>query len=165
LIGVQSDKYVSQILRAGYIRRENTWDNIPIINDWTDVFDEGVSKQHSNWQLYGSQKPNHEPYKLKYVYNVSVDSVDQEFEIVEELDISKYNSVEGMKKMSARNTKNVALFMKTILSMSIQSERDASQNRTPSYPTTPDRGVSLHRNIHRRSDGGSQRRRVEMFGN
>jgi hypothetical protein len=37
--------------------------------------------------------------------------VDQEFEIVEELDISKYNSVEGMKKM-ARNTKNVALFMK-----------------------------------------------------
>jgi hypothetical protein len=55
LIGVQSDKYVSQILRAGYIRRENTWDNIPIINDWTDVFDEGVSKQHSNWQLYGSQ--------------------------------------------------------------------------------------------------------------
>lgn len=113
LIGVQSDKYVSQILRERVISVvKNTWDNIPIINDWTDVFDEGVSKQHSNWQLYGSQKPNHEPYKLKYVYNVSVDSVDQEFEIIQELDISKYNSVEGLKKMSARNTKNVALFMK-----------------------------------------------------
>lgn len=113
LIGIQSDKYVSQILRERVICVvKNTWDNIPIINDWSDVFDEGVSKQHSNWQLYGSQKPNHEPYKLKYVYNVSIDSTDQEFAIVEDTNIQKYNSVDGLKKLSARNTKNVSLFMK-----------------------------------------------------
>jgi hypothetical protein len=60
--------------------------------------------------LYGSQKPNHEPYKLKYVYNVSVDSVDQEFEIVEELDISKYNSVEGMKKIRQKHEKRGVVY-------------------------------------------------------
>lgn len=113
LIGIQSDKFVSQMLRERVIRIvKDTWDNIPIVNEWTDVFDEGISKQHINWQLYGSQKPNHEPYKLKYVYNVSIDPTDQEFTIIEETNILKYNSFDGLKKLSARNTTNISLFMK-----------------------------------------------------
>lgn len=39
-------------------------------NSWEDVFDEGISTGAVNWQMYGSSKPNHESYKLTYVYNV-----------------------------------------------------------------------------------------------
>ena len=35
------------------------WEDLPIINSWEDVLDEGVTKGHVNWQLYGSRKPNH----------------------------------------------------------------------------------------------------------
>ena len=47
----------------------------PIINTggWNDVFDEGVTKGHCNWQVYGSRKPNHEAYEITYHYRVQYD--------------------------------------------------------------------------------------------
>ena len=39
-------------------------------NTWEEVIDEGVMKGHVNWQLYGSQKPGKECYKLKYIWKL-----------------------------------------------------------------------------------------------
>ena len=40
--------------------------NINCINEFHDIFDDKVIFD-TNWQLYGSKKPNNIPYKLKYV--------------------------------------------------------------------------------------------------
>ena len=42
--------------------------NINCINEFHDIFDDKVIFD-TNWQLYGSKKPNNIPYKLKYILN------------------------------------------------------------------------------------------------
>lgn len=62
---------------------------LPLKNEWKDVLDESVMKGHANWQLYGSQKPGNEMYKLKYMFEVSVDQ-DNQTEM-EEVDVKTIN--------------------------------------------------------------------------
>ena len=50
------------------------WDDIPVTNEWDTILDEGVTKGHSNWQLYGSRKPGHRAYALTYIYNIKNNS-------------------------------------------------------------------------------------------
>jgi phage/plasmid-associated DNA primase len=59
---------------------------LPLINNWTSVFDEGISKGTTNWTLYGSRKPKNEAYELKNVYKVQYDLTDNEVMIDEDLD-------------------------------------------------------------------------------
>jgi hypothetical protein len=45
--------------------------DIPLKNKPEDVFDIAITKGGTNWQLYGSNKPGHKPYKLTWEYNVA----------------------------------------------------------------------------------------------
>ena len=45
---------------------------LPIINSVDDVLDASVAKANAPWQLYGSSKPQCEPYKLSYQYKCTV---------------------------------------------------------------------------------------------
>lgn len=53
--------------------------DLPLINDAESVFDEGISKGTTNWQLFGSRKPANEAYQLKYQYEITYDTSDGEF--------------------------------------------------------------------------------------
>ena len=46
--------------------------NLPIINQPEDVLDASVAKGGSNWQLYGSCKPQCQPYKLSFYYECAL---------------------------------------------------------------------------------------------
>ena len=77
IIGIQTDHITQQLLRKAMIRElPDIWRDIPIKNEssWEGVMDDGISKGHINWQLYGSRKPNHEPYILTKVYDITYDS-------------------------------------------------------------------------------------------
>jgi len=56
---------------------------IPLINDFNGIFDEGLSKGTTNAQVYGCRKPHHEAYKLQYIFDCHVDSCDNEWCIPE----------------------------------------------------------------------------------
>ena len=68
--------------------------NLPLTNSWKEVFDEGISKGTTNWQLFGSRKPHNEAYELTYHYNISVDEDDGEF-MMEEKNIKDFNLKEN----------------------------------------------------------------------
>ena len=53
------------------------WDNIPITNNYEDVFDEGITKGFVNWQIYGSRKPLHKAYSLSNLFEVTYDSEEE----------------------------------------------------------------------------------------
>lgn len=53
--------------------------DLPLINDAESVFDEGISKGTTNWQLFGSRKPGNEAYDIKYQYEITYDQSDGEF--------------------------------------------------------------------------------------
>ena len=81
LIGIQVDHIMQTMIRENILKElGNFWD-LPLINDWESVLDEGISRGTTNWQLFGSRKPGNEAYELTYYYKVTFDTTDNEFEV------------------------------------------------------------------------------------
>lgn len=59
--------------------------DLPLINSFEDVLDEGISKGHTNWNVFGSRKPAHQAYALTHVYNATYN--EEGFEL-DELNVS-----------------------------------------------------------------------------
>jgi len=87
--------------------------DLPLINDYPSVLDEGISKGHTNWQLYGSQKPANEPYKLVKILHINVENSEDDIDIsVEKINFEnneEYNDLFILKNATARN-KNLLQF-------------------------------------------------------
>ena len=101
-----------EILRERVIEKvKEAWGDFPIINTWKDVFDDGITKGYTNWQLYGSCKPNHKPYKLTQVYEITYDSDDNEF-INNRGNPSEYLTADKFMKLSVRYNEHPQFFYK-----------------------------------------------------
>ena len=115
IIGLQADHTVQKILRQRIVSKiDEIWGDLPIKNTWSDVFDEGISKGCTNWQLYGSCKPNYDTYRLKYVFDVHIDlSEGEDGEIVmPEIKPEVYmSSAEKFQQLSVRYRQHPSLFM------------------------------------------------------
>ena len=112
IIGIQADHVVQQMIRQKMlVRAQEMWSDFPKTNTWEDVFDAGISKGHTNWQLFGSRKPQNERYQLTRVFEVEYDPSDQEF-MRSEIQVSQYNIEKNIDKLSVRYPNHVALFMK-----------------------------------------------------
>jgi P4 family phage/plasmid primase-like protien len=111
IFGIQTDRITQILLRKKIIPKlANCWEDLPITNSWEDVLDEGISIGHTNWQLFGSCKPNHAPYKLTQVYNITYDTDDQSF-CMDRIDLEKFNLGENIHKLSARYDSHYSPFM------------------------------------------------------
>lgn len=107
IIGVQLEREAQSILREKIISKiGDTWgDELPIINSWETVFDDGITKGSSNWQMYGSRKPGNQAYELKYYFMITFDIHDgeimMEHKSIDEC-ISLTNITESLYKLSAQ---------------------------------------------------------------
>ena len=69
IIGMKMDRAVQMLIREEALHElPEIWGDLPLTNTWDQVYDEGIVKGHTNWQLYGSRKPNHKAYELKYIF-------------------------------------------------------------------------------------------------
>jgi P4 family phage/plasmid primase-like protien len=95
IIGIQMDHILQQILRERMIEKfTNEIElNLPLKNDWSNILDQGISSGTTNWQMYGSQKPGNEAYKLTYYMIAELDTNDNEWmttaKNIREIDLSK----------------------------------------------------------------------------
>jgi P4 family phage/plasmid primase-like protien len=111
MICLSADHTVQRMLRDRILPKvAEAWSDLPVTNSWSDVFDAGISAGHTNWQLYGSRKPNHVSYKLKYVYEVSYDPSDGEFMRPE---ITDFDVAKNIALLSVRYKNHASPFMKT----------------------------------------------------
>ena len=114
IIGVQADRATQTILRDRIIGKiAEEWDDIPIRNagGWEDVFDKGISEGSVPWQLYGSNKPDHEKYGLTRVYEYEFDEGDGEF-METRVNIKKFDWFKDFTKLSVRYTAHPQFFYK-----------------------------------------------------
>jgi P4 family phage/plasmid primase-like protien len=112
IITLQADRVVQLYLRERIIEKvKEMWDGFPTKNTWEDVFDAGITKGYSNWQLYGSRKPNHDRYQLTHVYDIKIDPADKEIQR-EEIPLSQFNLPANFQRLSARYSGHPSLFMK-----------------------------------------------------
>ena len=112
MISIQMDRIAQQYLRKQMIvKAKDMWSDLPKINSWEDVFDEGITKGTVNWQLYGSRKPGYDKYSLTGVYHMVYDSTDEEI-CFNETPLSKFDITKNLHKLSVRYKDNLSLFMK-----------------------------------------------------
>ena len=79
MIGLIVDRPIQRMLRSRLLKElPDIWTDLPITNTWNDVLDEGISRGHTNWQLYGSRKPGHKAYMMKYHFVMTRNKKDSE---------------------------------------------------------------------------------------
>jgi len=121
IIGIKMDHQAQCILRERMIPIvSEMFGDFPLTNAWTDVFDEGISKGFTNWQLIGSRKPGHEAYELTKVYNITYDPDDGEF-INNPGQVADYtNNFDNFVKLSVRYTGNPSFFYTSAFMQALQ---------------------------------------------
>jgi len=73
IIGIQMDNTLQMMLRDKILEQIGDIWELPLKNNWSEVLDEGISGGYINWQMYGSQKPGHEAYRLTYYLTAELD--------------------------------------------------------------------------------------------
>jgi P4 family phage/plasmid primase-like protien len=112
IIGIQADRTTQILLRKKILARSGEiWENLPITNPWDEILDDGISIGHTNWQMYGSSKPNHDTYALTQVLEIKFDTADQEF-IIDSIEPKNYDINKNFQKLSARYSDHYSPFMK-----------------------------------------------------
>ena len=111
IIGISTDHTIQQLLRKHVLSETlgtdhhiaDVLDDLSLVNSHEDVLDFGISKGHTNWQLFGSQKPGKERYNLTRYLICKWDSNGKSWDW-EEQNISDHSNLEYLKIMSAQNT-------------------------------------------------------------
>ena len=105
LIGLQVETALQMIIREKMIEKlGEIWD-LPLINTWEAVLDEGISKGTTNWQLFGSRKPDNEAYELTHHYIMKMDPTDKLF-VMDEAEPSEFNLKRDFAKLTVQYDKN-----------------------------------------------------------
>lgn len=76
IIGIQMDNILQTMLREKILEQIGDVWELPLTNSWDQVLDDGISKGGTNWQMYGSQKPGHEAYRVTYYLTAELDLSD-----------------------------------------------------------------------------------------
>jgi len=102
MIGIQIDNIIQMIIREKIIAKiQEVWD-LPLLNTWESVLDEGISRGTTNWQLFGSRKPDNEAYELTQHFIISYDKSDGEF-MMDEMKPSDFDLKNNFIKLSVQN--------------------------------------------------------------
>ena len=106
IIGLQVDFPMQLLIRNKMLEKlSDIWEDLPLINSWDSVLDEGISKGKTNWQLFGSRKPGNEAYEITHYYKISLDSADKQF-ILDEKEVSQFDLKNNFAKLSVQYDKN-----------------------------------------------------------
>ena len=147
IIGLNMSRSGQKILRKKIVEQiKDTWTDLPIVNTWNDVFDEGITNGYTNWQLYGSCKPHHEAYQLKYVYEITYDINDGEFEN-NHGDPASYLTFENLPKLSVRYKDHPQYFYTTSFANQIQEFDSKNEKDGVRKPPTPINNTSSNRDL------------------
>jgi P4 family phage/plasmid primase-like protien len=104
IIGVQIDHNMQTFIRGKMMKQlPEIWD-LPLINTWDSVLDEGISKGKTNWQLFGSRKPGNEAYELTHHYVMTLDPADKQYKM-DEFDVCKFDLKNNFAKLSVQYDK------------------------------------------------------------
>jgi P4 family phage/plasmid primase-like protien len=88
VFGIKIPHSIQLIIRDKMLKEIPNILNLPLINSWDNVLDEGISKGPTNWQIFGSRKPGNQAYQLVKSFNMTFDEADREF-MMEELNITE----------------------------------------------------------------------------
>jgi len=131
MIGLQVDSVMQQMIRDAVLTVLPDSFDVPVVNAWSSVLDEGITKGTTNWQLYGSRKPGHDSYAMTQHFSVSYDKKDGEF-VVDERDVKAFNLKESLKKLSVQHDANPAFPMNPKIESAYNLKKGAKKQKKSS---------------------------------
>lgn len=101
VVGMQIDHTMQLLIREKMLDKlPEIWE-LPLINNWDSVLDEGISTGKTGWQLFGSRKPGNEAYELTHYYIMTLDGADDNFSM-DEKDVKYFDLKNNFEKLSVR---------------------------------------------------------------
>lgn len=128
IIGITLERAAQCYLREEVLKEIGSCVELPVVNSWEQIIDEGICIGYTNWQMYGSRKPGHQRYQLKYVYNCLIDMDDGEFSI-ERNDTYDAKNIDNFKKMSAQYTGHSEFPIKDAVAEKISGYDNSSKKK------------------------------------
>jgi P4 family phage/plasmid primase-like protien len=101
IIGIQVDHIIQMMIREKILTTLPECMDLPLINNWESVLDEGISKGTTNWQLFGSRKPGNEAYEFTHHYVITYDASDENF-MMDEHNVADFNLKRDFAKLSVQ---------------------------------------------------------------
>jgi len=135
IIGLQMNHIMQMMLREKVVSKIGDIWELPIINTWDAVFDEGISKGTTNWQLYGSRKPGNQAYELTQYYMVEFDARDSEC-MFEEREISEINMKRDFARLSAQYADHIAFDIQPSIQQEIAIRKEKRSISSSKKETT-----------------------------
>ena len=128
IFGIQMDHTIQIMLRDKILQHIGDILDLPLTNNWSNVLDEGITKGCVNWQMYGSQKPGNEAYKLTYhilaKFNTSENSFITVPKSVKEFDLSK-----DLRLLSAQYDNHIKFEMNPNIKQEYDKKLEINTNR------------------------------------
>lgn len=131
IIGVHLEHTLQLMLRQRIVEKIGKIWELPLTNTWENVLDEGISKGSTNWQLYGSRKPDNEAYELMYHYNYIYDNTEDVY-ITTERDIGDFNLATNFIQISAQNPSNPKFELNPKIMVQYMNANNASKHNNAS---------------------------------
>lgn len=156
LIGMKMERAVQILMREELLHElPEILGGLPIVNTWDQVYDDGIVKGHTNWQLYGSRKPNNKAYELKYLFEMKRKSDDMTWYCSEssigEFIKSIENNLENFEKITAQYESNVSFETLTLSDTDDMIEPEMQQELLKRLETLR---TSVQQSAARRKNGG-----------
>lgn len=130
IFGIQMCKPAQIMIRNEMIKQLSEVVDLPLQNTWDTIYDDGICKGSTNWQLYGSQKPGNECYKLTYYFSATMET--NEWGLVKN-NVSDVNVLNEFPKFTAQYSQHQHFD----LSPPIQEEINALQAKSKKTTTKP----------------------------
>ena len=123
VIGISATAREQLYLRQKMINMaDDIFGDLPLQNNYDDVFDKGLSTKKTNWQMFGSRKPDNEKYEIVEFYDLRFDG--DKFDWME-YDVYDFKNILG--NISAKNPDTIKFNLKNdvsqLLASQIQNEK------------------------------------------
>ena len=130
ILGLKVCFEIQQYIRDEILKEVKDVIELPIINDWDSVLDEGITKGSTNWQLFGSRKPGNEAYELSQHFIIGFDTKDSEF-IVSEKRVKDFNMMKEFMRLSVRNKNTPSFSMNEQFAATFKNKTTAPKRKSP----------------------------------
>ncbi len=107
VFALKVDFQTQLFIRQKVIQQIKDVAELPLINTWEDVLDEGINKGSNEWQLYGSRKPNHEACEYTEHYSLNLNDGNME---MNKQDIKTFSLQGNFKMLSVQYNNNYPEF-------------------------------------------------------
>ena len=160
IIGVKMHKALQVLLRKKVLPElKNEWDDLPITNSWEDVLDEGVTKGFSNWQLYGSRKPAHKAYMIKYHLKLKYNGPDTDARewSIDTCPLEQFSTEKNIHKLSARYTEYQGFPLMPGVQDAFEAAKDSLRQNTDKKTSNAAAGTVKHNNRSKHQSSSSSK--------